>query len=103
MKRWIVRTVLAVVVVAFAVDASRAADRQWTAAGAIGAIHGYQHTLSPALARLGVACRFTPTCSHYAEAVLRKHGILRGGWLAARRVLRCGPWTPAGTADPPPD
>ncbi len=101
MRRWVVRGVLAAIVVAFAVDASRAAERQWTAALAIRAIHVYQRTLSPPLARLGITCRFTPTCSHYAEAVLRKHGILRGGWLAARRVLRCGPWTPAGTVDPP--
>ena len=52
--------------------------------------------------RVGVQCRFTPTCSHYGEACIRRFGVARGGWLAMKRVLRCGPWTPLGTADPPP-
>ena len=51
---------------------------------------------------MGVQCRFTPTCSHYGEACIRQFGAMRGGWLAMKRVLRCGPWTPMGTDDPPP-
>ncbi len=47
-------------------------------------------------------CRFSPTCSSYAEVVIREHGALKGGWLTAKRLLRCGPWTPEGTEDPPP-
>jgi hypothetical protein len=47
-------------------------------------------------------CRFRPTCSGYAAVVIREHGTVKGGWLAARRVLRCGPWTEPGTVDPPP-
>jgi len=81
-------------------DASRAPDRQVTAALAVRAIHAYQHTASPVLSRIGFACRFTPTCSHYAETSLRKHGIVAGGWRALKRVARCGPWTPLGTKDP---
>jgi putative membrane protein insertion efficiency factor len=42
------------------------------------------------------ACRFYPSCSHYAEEALLRHGFWRGGWLAARRVCRCGPWHPGG-------
>ncbi len=53
-------------------------------------------------ARMGVRCRFTPSCSHYGETVVRQFGALRGGWMAMKRVLRCGPWTPMGTYDPPP-
>ena len=59
----------------------------------------YQATLSPLYARTGVICRFKITCSHYGEAVVRDFGAVKGGWLAFKRVLRCGPWTPMGTVD----
>jgi hypothetical protein len=98
-KVWAAIAILAIVI---ALDLRRPAADQWTTRAAVGAIHVYQATMSPLYARLGVRCRFTPTCSHYGEAVVRKFGVLRGGALAARRILRCGPWTPAGTADPPP-
>jgi uncharacterized protein len=68
---------------------------------ALAAIHGYQHMLSPVAARIGLRCRFTPTCSRYAETVIARDGMLRGGWNAARRIARCGPWTTPGTIDPP--
>jgi putative membrane protein insertion efficiency factor len=68
---------------------------------AIAGIHGYQRTLSPVLRRAGVECRFTPTCSRYAEAVITRDGLVRGGLKAARRFARCGPWTAAGTVDEP--
>jgi putative membrane protein insertion efficiency factor len=92
----------AVVFALLVVDLTRAGDRQLTARAAIAGIHLYQATLSRAFAASGVACRFTPTCSHYAEACVRRYGLLRGGGLALARVLRCGPWTPAGTIDPAP-
>jgi putative membrane protein insertion efficiency factor len=91
-----------VLFLAIALDLRRDPSAQWTTAAAVGGIHLYQATLSPVYARLGVQCRFTPTCSHYGEAVVSRFGVLRGGWLAAKRILRCGPWTPAGTADPAP-
>jgi len=68
---------------------------------AISAIHGYQRTLSPVAARVGIRCRFTPTCSRYAETVIARDGIARGGWKALRRIARCNPLTPAGTRDEP--
>ncbi len=58
----------------------------------------YQWGLAPLLPP---ACRFAPTCSEYAKLALTSHGVLRGAWLAARRVLRCHPWHPGGY-DPPP-
>ena len=67
----------------------------------LAAIDGYQATLSPRLGAAGVRCRFTPTCSRYAEAVIRRDGTAVGVARAAGRLLRCGPWTAAGTADPP--
>jgi hypothetical protein len=68
---------------------------------ALAAIHGYRRTLSPVAARIGLRCRFTPTCSRYAETVIARDGVVRGGWKAFRRVARCGPWTTPGTIDPP--
>ncbi|MCS7216360.1 MAG: membrane protein insertion efficiency factor YidD [Candidatus Bipolaricaulota bacterium] len=56
-------------------------------------IRAYQRLLSPLLPR---RCRFYPSCSEYAAQALLKHGLLRGGWLALRRLLRCGPWHPGG-------
>ena len=49
----------------------------------------YQRFISPLTPP---ACRFTPTCSQYALEAIRKHGPLKGGWLAVRRILRCHPW-----------
>ncbi|MFO7261398.1 MAG: membrane protein insertion efficiency factor YidD [bacterium] len=48
----------------------------------------YRAGISP---RLPPACRFTPTCSAYAEEAIRRYGAGRGVWLAARRLLRCHP------------
>jgi putative membrane protein insertion efficiency factor len=87
---------------AAAADLRRPPAAQWSARAAVAGIHVYQATLSPVYARTGVRCRFTPTCSHYGEDVIRRYGIARGGWLATKRVLRCGPWTAMGTLDPPP-
>lgn len=58
----------------------------------------YQWTLSPLL---GPTCRFEPSCSRYAAECLRRFGLVRGGWLAARRLLCCHPFHPGGN-DPPP-
>lgn len=41
-------------------------------------------------------CRFTPTCSQYAVEAIKKHGPLKGGWLALRRILRCHPFGGSG-------
>jgi len=63
------------------------------------AIRAYQWLVSPLLAP---ACRFYPSCSQYADEALARHGAWRGGWLAVRRVCRCGPWHPGGV-DPVPE
>jgi len=97
-----VLTAAALTTILLAIDVSRAPERQVTARAARAAIHLYQHSASPVLSRLGVRCRFQPTCSVYAEEALRKHGLLSGGWLSVKRVARCGPWTRMGTPDPVP-
>ncbi len=68
---------------------------------AIGAIHRYQRTIAPIADRVGARCRFTPSCSRYAETVIGRDGLLRGGLETLERVARCGPWTPAGSRDQP--
>jgi putative membrane protein insertion efficiency factor len=84
-----------------AADLARAPDRQLTARTLRAGIHLYQHTLSRLMPVVRIQCRFTPTCSHYADAVIAKHGALTGSWLSVRRLARCGPWTAAGTVDLP--
>ena len=64
----------------------------------LGAIGLYRVTVGPLLAG---RCRFHPSCSAYALEAIRTHGAVRGGVLAAWRVLRCSPLT-AGGPDPVP-
>ncbi|KPL17097.1 MAG: hypothetical protein AMS23_04320 [Bacteroides sp. SM1_62] len=59
----------------------------------------YQYTISPLLP---TSCRHVPTCSQYAIEALRVHGIFRGTYLSARRILRCHPWGTHGYDPVPP-
>ncbi|GAF05381.1 membrane protein insertion efficiency factor YidD [Saccharicrinis fermentans] len=49
----------------------------------------YQWTISPLL---GASCRYTPTCSAYSIQALKKHGPIKGSYLAIKRILSCNPW-----------
>lgn len=62
-------------------------------------IRVYRYAVSPLI---GPSCRHLPTCSDYAEEAIRRHGLLRGGWLAAARLGRCHPWGGSGY-DPVPE
>ena len=53
----------------------------------------YRTCISPLLPP---ACRYTPTCSQYANEAITKHGAFKGGWLALKRILRCNPWGGSG-------
>jgi len=57
------------------------------------AIRGYQYLVSPLL---GPACRFEPTCSHYAVEAIHRHGALYGSGLTLARLLKCHPFHPGG-------
>jgi uncharacterized protein len=101
-RRRIRRGLLALgVLLLLGLDLARAPRDQITAKLLLGSIDLYQATLSRAMPGLGVRCRFQPTCSRYAEGAIRKYGALRGTLKALGRIARCGPWTPAGTVDPP--
>ena len=56
-------------------------------------VRGYQVSISPFLP---ASCRYHPTCSAYAIEALQRHGAVRGGWLAVRRIARCHPFRPGG-------
>jgi putative membrane protein insertion efficiency factor len=62
-------------------------------------VRGYQLLLSPFA---GGACRFEPSCSAYAMEAITEHGLVRGGWLAIRRVARCHPLSQPGFDPVPP-
>jgi putative membrane protein insertion efficiency factor len=56
-------------------------------------LRGYKGAISPLFLP---ACRYVPTCSEYAMEAVDRYGILRGGWMAMRRVLRCHPLVKGG-------
>ena len=58
-----------------------------------GAIRAYQLLLAPVLPP---ACRYYPSCSHYAAEAIERHGPWRGGRMALRRLVRCHPWGGSG-------
>ncbi len=62
-------------------------------------IRCYQVGISPLL---GSHCRFLPTCSVYTYEAIAKHGVLKGIFLGAKRILKCHPFHPGGH-DPVPD
>jgi uncharacterized protein len=66
----------------------------WFKKSLIGLIHLYQKYISPLKGRQ--SCRFYPTCSQYAIDALSKYGVIKGSWLALKRLLKCHPFHPGG-------
>jgi len=60
---------------------------------ALSVIKLYQNTISRALPP---TCRFEPSCSQYAYEAIEKYGLLKGGWMALKRIGRCHPLNPGG-------
>ena len=78
---------------------SRERRRELQAAWLLGA---YKRVLSPMLHAVSVSqCKYLPTCSEYAYVAVVRHGWIRGGWLALRRLARCHPFSKGGL-DPVP-
>ncbi len=59
----------------------------------------YQLFISPII---GPRCRFYPSCSHYTLEAIKQHGIIKGSWLAVKRIARCHPKNPGGVDPVPP-
>jgi putative membrane protein insertion efficiency factor len=66
---------------------------------ALALLRAYKLLISPLLPG---GCRFVPSCADYAQDAVRRYGVLRGSWLAARRLARCHPLCEGGF-DPVPD
>ncbi|MEB4209223.1 membrane protein insertion efficiency factor YidD [Mycobacterium sp. 94-17] len=81
------------------VSAATRTGGKTAARGLISLIQLYRHMVSPLRP---ATCRFVPTCSQYAVDALDEYGLIRGSWLAAARLAKCGPWHDGGW-DPIPD
>ena len=57
------------------------------------AVRFYQTAISPFTP---ASCRFEPTCSSYTIQALQKHGLIKGGWYAIKRIISCHPWGKSG-------
>ena len=60
---------------------------------ALALLRGYKFLVSP---YFHGSCRFLPSCADYAAEAIRRHGLVAGGWLAAKRLIRCHPLCAAG-------
>ena len=56
-------------------------------------VYFYRYSISPLLPS---SCRYTPTCSQYTIEAVKKHGIIKGGWLSIKRIGSCHPWGGSG-------
>lgn len=73
--------------------------RRWVVLPLVTVIRLYQNIVSP---MRPPTCRYYPSCSAYAVTALERFGLVKGTWLAARRLIRCHPWTPGGVDHVPP-
>ena len=93
--------VLLTVLTLFVIDGLRPAPLQLSAMAYVWLVHEYQVYVSPTLSRR-IHCRFIPSCSAYSSEAVRRYGIIRGGALTAKRLIRCNPWQQSDTVDPVP-
>lgn len=84
--------------ITFAVDLSRAPEKQIIARAYLGVVRGYQIVGRPLLKGV-VACRFRPTCSDYSIQAVQRHGLIRGLSLTFHRLRACQDDVPMGTVN----
>jgi putative membrane protein insertion efficiency factor len=65
----------------------------------VAVLRTYRAVVSPLY---GDVCRYYPSCSHYSLQAVQAHGLVKGSWLTARRLVRCHPWAQGGIDDIPP-
>ncbi|MCL2860423.1 MAG: membrane protein insertion efficiency factor YidD [Oscillospiraceae bacterium] len=56
----------------------------------------YKSILSPFFEYLGIKCKYYPTCSEYSKQAIEKYGIIKGGFLSTKRILKCNPFSKGG-------
>ena len=96
---WLAATFLLLLL--FAADSLRAPQNQVSVRLFSASVDAYHRYLHPITSRF-VQCRYNPTCSRYSVEAVRKYGILKGGWMSARRIASCRSTVPLGTRDPVP-
>jgi putative membrane protein insertion efficiency factor len=70
-----------------------AGDRRVAVRVALRLLRAYKFFVSPYFYG---SCRFLPSCADYAAEAINRHGVIRGVWLAARRLVRCHPFCASG-------
>ncbi|HEY7284932.1 MAG TPA: membrane protein insertion efficiency factor YidD [Vicinamibacterales bacterium] len=74
-------------------NTTQSSNVNWGVRIALSALRGYKLIIWPYTRG---SCRFLPGCADYAAEAIERHGLLRGGWLATRRLARCHPFCAAG-------
>ena len=59
-------------------------------------IEFYQKNISQCIGRLGIHCKYEPTCSEYTRQAIEKYGSIKGSFLGIKRILRCNPFSKGG-------
>lgn len=59
-------------------------------------IKGYKKFLSPIIERMGIKCKYYPSCSEYAKQAIEKYGVIKGVFLSIIRILKCNPFSKGG-------
>lgn len=97
MKRWrVVLLALGALCLYLVMEAFLPPASQPSAKVGVALLHAYQATGSKAMSAGGIHCRYTPTCSHYAEDAISHFGTLNGMAMTAGRLWRCSPWGGCG-------
>lgn len=65
-------------------------------------IFSYDHGLIGKILPNVRYCRFLPTCSEYGYEAISRYGVIKGGFMTVKRILRCNPWNKSGRYDPVP-